>query len=176
MNRNKKNNLIIFVFLVCIIISTIFTFNLSNSRYIEQIKAEESVLAIPILTLSNNKASYLIENMKPGDVKEYTFQVSNVDGNQTNEILLSYYLKANIQADSPINIELYEILANDTEEKKSIVNNVSEEFQMGVVNKEADKVTKTYKLKVIWDIAKNSYEYAGKAIDIGLMLEAVQVI
>lgn len=175
MNKNKKSNLI-FMFLVCIIISTIFTFNLSNSRYIEEIKAEEKVLAIPILTLDNNKATYLIENMIPGDMREYLFQVSNVDGSQTNEILLTYYFKTNIESDTPISIELYEILENGVEEKKSIINNVSEEFQMSIVNQESDKILRNYKLKVIWDESQDSYEFAGQEINFDIILVAEQVI
>lgn len=174
MSRNKKRNLI-FLCLACIIISTIFTFNLSNSRYMGEIKAEDEVLAVPIITLSNNTYSYSIENMLPGDANEYTFQVSNVDGEQANEILLTYYFKINMETIVPLEVEMYEILEDGTEEKITITNNVTEEFQMDVVAEEADKITKDYKLKIIWDESQNSYEYAGQTINMNITLEAIQV-
>lgn len=175
MSRNKKRSLIFFCLACIIIISTIFTFNLSNSRYMDEIKAEDEVLAVPIITLSNNVNNYSIENMLPGDIKEYIFQVSNVDGQQTNEILLTYYFKINMETIVPLEVEIYEILTDGTEEKITITNNVTEEFQMPLVEEEIDKVTKDYKLKIIWDESQNSYEYAGQTININITLEAIQV-
>ena len=174
MSRNQKRNLIFFC-LACIIISTIFTFNLSNSRYMGEISAEDEVLAVPIITLSNNTYSYSIEDMLPGDVNEYTFQVSNVDGEQTNEILLTYYFKINMETIVPLEVEMYEILEDGREEELTITDNTTEEFQMDIVVEETDKITKDYKLKIIWDESQNSYEYAGQTINMNITLEAIQV-
>jgi len=175
MSVDKKRNLIV-LGIVCIIISTIFTFNLSNSRYMGEIKAQEQILAIPIITLSNNTQSYTIENMLPGDEQEYPFQVSNVDGQQNNEILLKCCFKINMQTTVPLKVEIYEVSTNGTERKLTINDNVTETFNMNVVTTEADKVTKNYKLKIIWDESDNSYEYAGQTINMNIMLEATQVV
>lgn len=174
MNKINRRNLM-FLFITCVIISTIFTFNLSNSRYMGEIKAEDEVLAIPIITLSNNTYEYSVEDMMPGDVREYLFQVSNVDEEKTNEILLTYYFKMNVDFIIPVELEMYEVLDNGKEQKIEINNNVTEEFKMDVVEKEENKITKNYKLKVIWDKSKNNYEYAGKKINMNITLEAIQV-
>jgi len=170
-----KINLIV-IGIVSIIISTIFTFNSSNSRYIGEIKTEDQVLAIPVITLSNNMQSYSIENMLPGDEQEYLFQVSNVEGQQNNEILLSYCFKITKQSEIPLEIEIYEVLANGTEQKIMINDNISENINMNVVSLESDKVTKNYKLKIIWPENDNSFEYAGQIINMNVTLEATQVI
>ena len=175
MSKNKKRNLI-FLYVACIVISTIFTFNISNSRYIGEIKAEDEILAVPIITFSNSRYNYVIKNMLPGDVKEYIFQVSNLDGEKTNEVLLTYCFKINMETIIPLKIEMYEVLADGTEEKIAITNNVTEKIQMDVVEGQTGAVIKDYKLKVIWDESQNSYEYAGQTTNLNIVLEAIQVI
>ena len=173
MNRLQKRNFIFFC-IVCIFISSRFTFNLSTSRYMGQITAEENILAIPILTLTNNTQGYTVTNMLPGDEQEFEFSVSNVDGEQTNEVLLSYYFKINMETEIPLEVKIYDI--SESEEKElQITNNETEKMQMNIVEKETDKITKNYRLKITWNAQNNSYEYAGKTIACIITLEGVQM-
>lgn len=172
--KSTKRNLIFFS-VAGIIISTIFTFNLSNSRYMGQISSDENALAIPIITLSNNTQTYSVTNMLPGDIKEYEFSVSNVDKDNSNEVLMEYYFKINMETSIPLEVRLYEII-NETEQEIPITSNVTEKMQMNIVENKADKITRNYKLKIIWNTNNNSYEYAGKQIVCNIVLEALQVI
>lgn len=175
MDKNtKKNNLILFC-ISFIAIFTVFTFNGSNSRYVGKIMAEEEVLAVPVLTLSNNSQSYVETNMLPGETKEYKFSVSNVDGKNTNEVLLEYSFKVTTETIVPIEVKLYEI-TNNQEKEIQITNNETEAIRLNIVNKNSDKVTKNYEIRFIWDINDNSYEYAQKEISCSVVLEAIQVI
>lgn len=171
---NKINNLI----LLCIasaIVFSIFTVHLSNSKYTGAITSEKDVLAIPILTLSNNNQMYSINNMIPGDEKEYTFSVSNIEEGKTNEILLKYFFKIEKQTQVPIEVKLYDI-TDGNEKEMSITNNCTEEYQMGVVKQDIDKITRKYKLKIRWNITDNDYKYSGKQINCKITLEGTQVI
>lgn len=172
--KTQKNNLIMFC-ISFIAIFTVFTFNGSNSRYVGKIVADEEVLAVPVLTLSNNSQSYVATNMLPGETKEYKFSVSNVDGESTNEVLLEYYFKVTTETTVPIEVKLYEITGNE-EREIQIANNESETIRLNVVNQSSDKITKNYTLKFIWDIDFNSYEYAQKEISCSVVLEAIQVV
>lgn len=171
--KKYKNNFILF-FIACVIISTIFTFNVTSSRYIGKISSDDDIIARPILTLSNNQQSFSIDNMLPGDEKEILFSVSNVEENQTNEVLLDYYFKINSQTEIPLKFEIYDI-TGDEEILLQMIDNVTENNQMKTVASETDKVTKDYKLKIIWNVNDNSYEYAGKTIKYDVILEGIQV-
>ena len=165
----KKNNIIFFC-IACIIISTIFTFNISNSRYMAEVSAEDDALAIPILTLSNNGLSHTIDNMLPGETREITFSVSNKDDSKINEILLEYYFKIEMESEIPLEVKIYDISSGtevDVTDKNS-----SDPIEM----KASEEETKNYKLKVIWDASYNDASYAGKEINCNVTLEALQVV
>lgn len=167
--NNKKINLT-FLCIACIIISTIFTFNISNSRYMAQVQADEEALAIPILTLSNNGLTHTIENMLPGETREITFSVSNTDGENINEILLEYYFKINMESAIPLEVKIFDITSGTEVDVTS--KNVSDPIEM----KASESETKNYKLKVIWDASYNDASYAGQQINCNITLEALQVV
>lgn len=172
---NEKN--LKYFFIALIIVSTIFTFNLTTSRYMGQITANDDVIAVPIFTLSNNAEKYVITNMKPGDIKTYEFSVSNVDNEITNEILLSYTLQIDMGTNVPLTVELYDITEDSVDGQEiNLTNNKTEEMEMKAVEVDTDKITKKYRLNVIWNETNNSYEYAGQEIACNITLEAVQVI
>ncbi len=175
MNKEtQKMNIILFC-ISCIAIFTVFTFNVSNSRYVGKITADENVLAVPVLTLSNNSQSYVVANMIPGETKEYEFSISNVDGENTNEVLLEYIFKIETETSIPISVKLYEKTEN-VEKEISIVDGKTEAIRLNVVNQTSDRITKNYIVRLIWDANNNNYEYAQKEINCSIMLEAVQVV
>ena len=151
------------------IILTIFTFNITASRYMGEISSQDDLIAKPILTLSNNSLSYT-ENMKPGDTKIYEFEVSNKENDNTNEILLDYYFSiTSTTGFTPLTIEIYDITNEET-----LLPLTSDNYtQVQQMNYETE-TTRKYKLLVIWKEENNSSEYAGKNIDFTLKLEAMQ--
>ena len=167
--NNKKINLILLI-AACVIISTIFTFNLSNSRYMAEVQADKDALAIPVLTLSNNGLTHTIDNMLPGDTREITFSVSNTEGGKVSELLLDYYFKINLQSSIPLQVKIYDITSGTEVDVTS--NNASNPLTMP----KTEATTRNYKLKVIWDAADNDASYAGQQITCNVTLEGVQVV
>lgn len=173
MNEKMQRRNLIYFFIACIVISTIFTFNLSNSRYIDKITADDNILAIPVFTVSNNTQICAIENILPGGEEEFTFSVSNIDGEKSNEILLTYCFKLDLSSEIPLEVKLYDI-TDGKEQELQIINGTTEELEMNAVEQELDKIQRDYKVKIMWDINNNNYEYSGKEINLNITLEAVQ--
>lgn len=153
------------------IIVLVSSINVTMSRYIREATAQNSIIAVPVLTLSNNNQQYEIEDMLPGDVKEYTFSVSNKSGTQINEVLLSYYFEINFESDIPLQFKLFDI-TDGTEKELTITNQKTSEIEL-LYDQE---VIKNYKLKIIWNESDNSYTYAGREITCDINLTAVQVV
>ena len=171
MNKKKYNKKRIRYFcIILIIISTIYTFNITSSRYMGEISTDNGNIALPVLTLSNNNQEYTITNMLPGDIETYEFIVSNVDAEVTNEVLLSYYFNISIEASVPITYKLYDITSTQTE--LTIKDGTTENIELAYDT----TVTRKYKLELIWNSSDNSYEYANQSIACNVKLEAVQVV
>lgn len=167
--NSKKINITLFI-IACIIISTVFTFNLSNSRYMAEVQADKDALAIPVLTLSNNGLTHTIDNMLPGDTREITFSVSNTENGKVSELLLDYYFKIDMQSAIPLEVKIYDITSGA--EVDVTANDASTPLTMP----NTEETTRNYKLKVIWDEANNDASYAGQQITCNVTLEAVQVV
>lgn len=170
----KKNTLIKKILNFCILSSLIilflYTFNVTTSRYIGQIKATEAVIANPILTLSNNTMSYSIDNMLPGEEKVYNFSVSNVEDGKINEVLLDYTFKIDVGNELPLTVEIYDVTQGET--KLELTNGKTKKIRMEYGTEKVNE----YKLKIKWDSNKNSYEYTNKKAVCNVTLEAEQVV
>lgn len=171
MHKKKYNKKRIRYFcIILIIISTIFTFNVTSSRYMGEITTDNEIIALPVLTLSNNNQTYTITDMLPGDKKTYEFIVSNVDAEVTNEVLLSYYFNISIEASVPLTYKLYDITSTQTE--LTITDGTTENIELDYNT----TVTRKYRLELIWGSSDNSYEYANQTITCNVKLEAIQVV
>lgn len=70
----------------------------------------------PVLVMSNDGNIYDIENIYPGYVfDEYEFEVLNYDGNEINNVELSYYF--NIVGDELFEVDIYKYIEDGTEVK-----------------------------------------------------------
>lgn len=172
--RNSKNNfkyLNIMMFLM--IISTIFALNATASRYIGTFTANDDIIAIPVLTLSNNEEEYQITDMIPGDIVTKEFYVSNKDNNNSNEVLLSYYFNIDIEKTAstpPLKIELLDENNNNLLSENS---NTSTRVELSYNTSE--EVIQKYKLKITWDSKDSNYTYAGQEISYKIVLQAEQI-
>lgn len=167
----KKNKLKIqFKFILLFILNIMFisTFNETSSRYLGQLAADKDVVAIPIITLDNNDLTYNVDNMLPGDVKEYSFIVSNKENEKLNEILLSYHFKITSNSKIPFNYKLFD--SNNRE--ITIDNGISTDERMDY----GIETSRNYKLQIIWNKTDNDISYAGTTANINILLEAVQVV
>ena len=104
----------------------------------------------PILELSNNEEPYTLENIKAGDVNEYTFTVNNYNESYTNGVPLTYNFVTTLTEGSPLTAKIYDSEGNE----------VTEDISMAGDN---TQVEHTYTLKLIWDSSLESTEYEGKS-------------
>ena len=153
-----------------LLVITLFNFNKTSSRYTAEIASNTDAIAVPILTFTNNQANYNIENMLPGETRDFLFSVSNSDNGKNNEVFLSYSLNLNTETTIPLQYKLYEIV-NGNEKEIVLTNNKTPENFVGFDT----QYLKNYKLKIYWDSNNNSYEYAGKSIMCNIKLEGEQV-
>ena len=85
--RNTLKRKVFYLCILFVLISFLYSFNVTTSRYVGQIEAsEENIVAVPILTLSNDTMTYTIDNMMPGNEKTYEFVVSNYENDKINEV------------------------------------------------------------------------------------------
>ena len=166
MSQRRLNLLIIFL----IIVMFIFTFNATSSRYIGQIESKASdVIAIPIIDITNPSFNYELTDVIPGFVSETDFYVRNYDNTNTNEILMKYYLKVEVESEIPINVSL-------TEENGKAI---TLDNEGKTAEKELPYGTQTeikYHVKIEWDSKDNDYKYAGKDIKLIIDLTSTQVV
>ncbi len=164
----KKKPCILLVFSICILF--LFTFNVTTSRYLGILEGNSSdVVALPILSLDNPTFTYTNKKMLPGDVDESDFYVNNYDDKNSNEVLMKYYLKVQVDSTIPIKVTLTD--ENGTE-LKLLDDKRTEEYELPY-----DEMMKTkYHIKIEWDKEDNNYEYAGKDINLTIDLIAIQVV
>ena len=134
-----------------------------------QTTVEQDVLAVPVLTLTNQTQSLEIENMKPGDEREFLFSVSNSDEDKVNEVLLNYYIKVSSGTEIPLKFKIYDVTTN--EQEIALTNGQTSLIEMpyGVSN------TRNYRLEIIWDAKDNDIGYAGKQTTCTIKLEGIQI-
>ncbi len=164
--KDKKTISLIF----CISILFLFTFNVTSSRYMGELKGEaDDVVAIPVLSLDNPTFNYTLENMLPGDVDESDFYVNNYNEENTNEVLMKYYLTLKVDTEIPVKVTL----TSDDGTEITLNEGKTDEYELPY---DQGEVRKKFHIKVDWDKADNSYEYAGKNIKLTVDLEATQVV
>jgi len=114
----------------------------------------------PVLELSNNGETYTWENIKVGDVKEYTFTVSNYNETYNNGVPLTYTLVPTLTEGSPLTAKIYD--ANGAE--------VTGAISIAGDNTQVDQ---KYTLKIEWDSSLDSTEYEGKNYTCEVKLTAI---
>lgn len=165
----SSRKLIYIIAFLCVI--TMFNFNITSSRYMEEAFADNSIIATPILTFSNCEATYSADNLLPGATKEITFTVSNTDEEIQNEVLLKYNLQIETNTNIPLQYKLYEVTSSG-ENEITLTNNKTQNYEVGYEN----QYLKNYKLKILWNESDNSYEYAGQTIQCKLKLNGEQIV
>lgn len=165
-SSRKLVYIIAFLFVI-----TLFNFNITSSRYMEEISADNNIIAVPVLTFLNNEATYSVDNMLPGASKEITFSVSNTDEGRQNEVLLKYSLQIEAVTNVPLQYKLYEIV-DGVETEIALTNNKSPEYEVGYDT----QYLRNYKLKILWNETDDSYEYAGQTIRCKLKLNGEQMV
>lgn len=165
---DKRRLSLIFIF--SIIVLFVFTFNVTSSRYMGQIESEaKDVIAVPIIDITNPTFEYTPKDLIPGFSDETDFYVRNYDDTNTNEVLMKYYLKVQVDSDIPVKISLTDengqAMELDNEKKTA-----EKELTYGEKNQ-----TK-YHIKIEWNKKDNDYQYANKSIKLIIDLTSTQVV
>ncbi len=172
----KYRNFLIFYMIVFIIIFCNYTL----SRYTVTMTSDDTKIqvAIPVITLSNDEQTYTIEDMVPGKIEEYEFQVSNKDEveQKMNEVNLKCYFTITDESEIPLTFEVYEVV--DGAEQVLQTTNAEKTWTTGDFNMTfEEEQTKQFKVKIKWEKQNNSYEqYSSKPLTFNIKLEAMQVI
>lgn len=161
-----------FVLIVFIIVAGIYMITTTNSRYISEINSNTDLdVAIPRIELEYG-SSTTAERIFPGDSQSFEFYVRNYEESKINEVLMSYYIKVNInESGIPLTYKIYEISGNiETELTQS-----TQGFGPITLNygKEEEKY---YKIIFIWDQTNNNVQYADKQYSFNIEINAIQTI
>lgn len=160
-----------YTFLILIIVLFLYTFNESTSRYLGKTKTNGNMLAVPVLTLSNNKVPFIADKMFPGDELDFEFYVSNAENGKINEVLFNYYLNIEVGTEIPLTFEIYDITSG-MEQKLDIIDGKTKSEEMNY----GQETTKHYKLKIKWNKDDNNREYMNKQVKFLLTLKGEQII
>ncbi len=184
MNRLRPRRSRLWLMAILTITLFIYTFNVSLSRYSASINANQDVIAVPILTLTNNNLNVSVDNMLPGDTREYQFEVNNEQDGKYNEVSLTYYFNLVSTTKVPLTLELYSV---DGEEEKQIdleqtattngedtIKTYNTSKAPEQMNYGTTEISRHYKIKIKWDEKDNSYTYAGQPISIKVELKGTQ--
>ena len=166
MKRKIKYMIIIFI-----IISGMYLVNKTNSRYISEMNFNTDIdVAIPQIILDDSKIN-ISKLIVPGDSVECEFYVKNHENSNINEVLMQYYIKANIiKSEIPLTYKIYEVVGNtETELSKK-----GDEFGPITLNYGVEE-EKTYKIKFIWESTNNDVQYSDKQFTFKIEINSEQV-
>ena len=165
---NKKRVSLIFIFFIIVLF--VFTFSVTSSRYMGKIESEaKDVIAVPIIDITNPTFEYTLKDVIPGFNAETDFYVKNYDDTNTNEVLMKYYLKVQVESDIPVKISL-------TDENGQAITLDNEQKTAETELPYGEKTQIKYHIKIEWDKKDNDYQYAGKSIKLIIDLTSTQVV
>jgi len=124
-----------------------------------------------------------LNNLKPGDEREYLFSVANTSEDKTSDVTLEYQLSIKTYHFIPITIDLYEI----TETKENLVGSCDETYERNSENElvcnmpistlnNSKEESDDYKLKITFPIEYNDFKYSNLVDYINLEIESWQKI
>lgn len=140
------------------------------SRYQSQ-SASEAPVNIATLIFDDNRETTFnlkLDDMVPGSVKEYPFDVVNFEGNNISKTVMDYEIAITKSNNIPLTVKLLKGDSLTT----CLDNNLICAGRMGI----AEKQTDSYKLVIEWSIEDNSYEYNGLTDYLDINISAVQKI
>ena len=163
MRSKRRKNLII---LLLILISFILL-NFSVSKYKLQITEYGSAkVAEPIIVFEKDKVISKEYNKK-SEALEYIFKIKNYENDKVNEVEFLYNIEI-LENNNMFPVE-YKLINLSNNKEVELIQNKSENFKIGVLNKQED----IYKLEVFWK-DKNIDNYSD-SIQIDLKANIVQL-
>ena len=98
----------IILFFICVIVFLITFIRKTFSRYETVGTSQTDVpIAFFIVTDTNEESNVFIEDMVPGDTKEYAFSVTNNKDGKRTEVTLDYEVSVKATTNMPLKYEFY---------------------------------------------------------------------
>lgn len=174
----KKSILILILLLLAIITSYIF---ITYSKYAtEQTNSDIAYVAQFVFTetMSEN-LNVKLENMKPGDIQNYHFTVSNTRNTKISDVGMNYEITLQSSSNLPLTIYLYK---NDDNTTNLFSETAESTVQQKVLKTQkqsfiaGEEKTDTYTLKIEWqNTEENKNEKYVDEIDyMDISIDAVQ--
>ncbi len=165
---NKKLILLIVLVIFCMLF---LKTEKSYAKYSSEIEGSVLIHAARAITENNRDASFSfkLNDMVPGDTKNYNFNVTNFIGEDITGVTMNYKISVVFSKNIPIDVKLYK---ND-----GITNVLNTDFEsdnniLGHTNKQIDN----YRLELTWDSEKASTIYAGLTDYIDIYINSKQVL
>ena len=178
----KKIILIIILILIVIISGSQITYALLTSN--KNINSTNQKIAKFIFnTNKSDSISISLEDLKPGDEKEYSFEVTNNKNNITSDVNINYQITIKTLHFIPININLYKVMDEKDElvltcdetanrNDKNELECLSTIEQLSYTNSSND----SYKLVINFPSQYNTLEYTDLVDYIDLKISSWQKI
>lgn len=159
------------ILIVLILITSGFSAFFTYSKYFSSVKYESGgKVAIPIIS---NKDDELLFTIKPGEIHEYEFGVSNQIDDITSEVTMKYRLKLEALNNLPLEYELYTFDNNILGDSNILdSNNATQKFDMPIQKTE---IINKYKLIIKWKEDEKNYLYSKETEYIKIETIAEQV-
>lgn len=130
-----------------------------------------------------DKIDLNLNNLKPGDEKEYLFSVANNSEDKTSDVTLEYQISIKTYHFIPITIDLYEV----TETKENFIASCDETYERNSQNElvctmpintliNSKQEIDDYKLKINFPTEYNDFKYSNLVDYINLEIESWQKI
>ena len=175
-----KSKILVFLFVAVVLV---FGSGITYSAFYSSATATTTDQHIASFVFNSTRQDHIdisLVDLKPGDVEEYNFTVSNNASSSTSDITVSYQLIAKTLHLMPLTIELYKVTDTDTllmtcdetysrnDNNELVCNAPLQEMSYSANN------TDTYKLKVTFPSTYNTEEYSNLTDYIDLEIKSWQ--
>lgn len=180
MEKKYKILIIIVVFIMFVFTSGI-TYSFFHST--TTINTNQNIAKFIFNTESLDALNIALSDLKPGDNKEYTFDISNQNNEVTSDVIINYEMSIKTYHFIPLIIKLYKI----EDSIETLVMNCDESYSRDSENKlvcntdtielsHTDSKIDTYKLKIEFPSEYNTTEYTSLVDFIDIEIKSWQKI
>lgn len=178
--KKKIYLIIILIMLVTFFSGITYSFFHSSAT---MVSSNQGIANFIFETSNLDQISLNLNDLKPGDEKEYLFSVTNSNDDVISDVTIEYQLSINTYHFIPITINLYKV--NETEDKligtcdETSARNSSNELvcnmPIGVLANSEEQID-NYKLKIVFPSEYNDIVYANLVDYINIEIDSWQKI
>lgn len=157
-----------------LLLTTIMVSCLALAKYKNTV-ASSGTAVIANAHMQTTLDTIILQEMKPGDSKEYNFEVKNYteDSGKDNisDVAMAYTIAIETGNYLPLTFELVNISEDGTNSNENLLtNNITNEITIG-----PEKTRAKYKLKVNWNENNKNYKYSDEIDYVKILINSYQV-